>query len=177
MITRFVSRVACMRLLDGVIFSARPAAHAVLDDTRPPPCLPPPAAHEVRPSTTAGTASTSRLRHPPRPRIQQQKSSDRPSNLTPRITRRPKPITRHDIVRVGGRVHALVRPAHSAGTRHSAHRAGAFSRSNAAHHAPAHMIAFDDMTRVAGRVHALVRPPNGSGLKLPAPSGRSIQAI
>jgi hypothetical protein len=32
---------------------------------------------------------------------------------------------------------------------------------NAAHHAPAHEIAFDDIIRVAGRVHALVRlrPP------------------
>src|SRR5215210_6489773 len=29
---------------------------------------------------------------------------------------------------------------------------------NAAHHAPARMIAFDDKRRVAGRVHALVRP-------------------
>jgi hypothetical protein len=28
---------------------------------------------------------------------------------------------------------------------------------NAAHHAPAHKMAFDDIIRVAGRVHALVR--------------------
>ena len=84
-----VSRVACMRLLDGVSFSARPIPHAVLDDPRAPPCLPPLASHEVRPSTTATIASTSRLRHPPRTRIQSVEVSDRPSNLTLRITRPP----------------------------------------------------------------------------------------
>ena len=37
------------------------------------------------------------------------KGPDRPSNLTPGITRRPEPLKVHDKQRVGGRVHAVVR--------------------------------------------------------------------
>ena len=93
-LTALVSRVACMRLLDCVIFSARHAARALLDDPRATPCLPPPAAHEVKPSAMAGTASTSCPRPPPRPRIQPAEIFYRISNLTPRITRPPTPLPR-----------------------------------------------------------------------------------
>jgi hypothetical protein len=82
---------------------------------------------------------------------------DRISNLTPRITRPPASSAEHDIVRVAGRVHALVRPPQRSGASIPRHRAASFRRSNAAHHAPPHEIAEDDISRVGGRVHALVR--------------------
>jgi hypothetical protein len=63
----------------------------------------------VRPHTAAGTASTSRPRHPLRPRIPSAVLPNRISNLTPGITRRPERFELHDKQRVGGRVHAVVR--------------------------------------------------------------------
>jgi hypothetical protein len=92
------------------IFSSPVVTRFVRDGIRPAPCLPPPACAEVRPFTTAGDALIRPLRHPIRPLIQSAESSNRNSNLTLRITRRPKRWQIDNNRRVGGRVHALVRP-------------------------------------------------------------------
>ena len=84
-----MSRVACMRLLDCVTFSARPVARTVLDDPRPTPCLPPPATIEVKPSSAAGLTKAYHPATRSGPSFIQQISSGRPSHLTPRITRPP----------------------------------------------------------------------------------------
>jgi hypothetical protein len=107
--TTLVSRVACMRLLDCVIFSARSIHRGVCNDSRPSPCLSLQAPTEAKPSMSAGGASSTRPRHPPRLRFHSTVISNRSSNLTPRITRPPTPEPEHDIPRVAGRVHALVR--------------------------------------------------------------------
>jgi hypothetical protein len=109
-LTSLVSAVACMRLLDGVILSPPRATRSAWGTLRPAPCPPPPAPSEVRPRITAGAASSRRLRHPPRPRVRSAQGLHRNSNLTPRITRPPTTLKVHDIMRVAGRVHALVRP-------------------------------------------------------------------
>jgi hypothetical protein len=101
--------VGCMPMLDCVILSARPTARPVVGNTRAPPCLPLPPRSEVRPFVTAGSASIRPPRYPPRPRLHSAGISYRNSNLTPRITRRPARSPEHDIPRVGGRVHAVVR--------------------------------------------------------------------
>src|SRR5215218_7946713 len=98
-----------MRLLDCVIFSPPHATRSARGTLRLAPCPPPPATSEVRPHFMAGGASSSRLRHPPRPRVRSAKGLHCPSNLTPGITRRPAPFAKHDKQRAGGRVHAVVR--------------------------------------------------------------------
>ena len=75
---------------------------------------------------------------------------------TPRITRRPAPLLNDESLRVGGRVHALVRPLKCAATKRSQSRGGAFKRPNAAHHAPRGPAVKFNSRRVRGRVHALV---------------------
>jgi hypothetical protein len=64
-----VSAVACMRLLDGVIFSAPPAARSVKGGIQPTSCLAPPARPELRPSIMAGDTRSGMFRHPPQPRF------------------------------------------------------------------------------------------------------------
>src|SRR5215216_996529 len=65
--------------------------------------------HEVRPSITAGTAPIRPRRGRPPTLFHSAVISYLISNLTPRITRRPAPLREDEILRVGGRVHALVR--------------------------------------------------------------------
>jgi hypothetical protein len=53
------------------------------------------------------------------------------SSLTLRITRPPAPLPKHDITRVAGRVHALVRPPMGSGLKLLRHQAASFWRPNA----------------------------------------------
>jgi hypothetical protein len=157
-----------MRLLDCVIFSAHPAPRPAPDDTRPPPCLPPPAAHEVRPPATAGTASTSRLRHPPRMRIQSAECLYRISNLTRASpARRPLRLYMRRIVSRVGCMPLLDR-LRAPGCNLPRPQPGAFSRSNAGITRRPASLQEDDKRRVGGRVHAVVglRPRRNNYLTL-----------
>ncbi len=101
-ITRVAGRVhAVVRLRD--IFSPCHAARRARGHIQPAPCLTPPACPEVRPRIMAGNASTSRLRHPARPRFPSAEFLYRNSNLTPGITRRPErlPKMRSSVSAVG----------------------------------------------------------------------------
>jgi len=68
--TTLVSRVACMRLLDCVTFSALPITRSATANLSPAPCPAPPACFEVRPTATAGDALIRLLHNPLRPRFQ-----------------------------------------------------------------------------------------------------------
>ena len=153
-------------------FNSRHATH-----NRPAPR----SGHTSRPLTLRARWFATRRGHS----FFQQNSSDRTSNLTPRITRRPASLREDEMIRVGGRVHALVmrrpspdvtrtrrNPSLPSGHIKAAHPS-AIPRHNAAHHAPAHKIDLHDINRVAGRVHALVRlrPPLAH---LPPPASRGL---
>ena len=75
---------------------------------QPALCLPLPASTEVRPHAMAGDVSITRPRDPPTAAPSISEGLYRNSNLTPGITRPPKPLVKHEKQRVAGRVHAVV---------------------------------------------------------------------
>jgi hypothetical protein len=105
----------------------------------------------------AGNASTSSMRHLPQTRIHSAEffRSHQQSNAAHHAP--PQAFATDDITRVGGRVHALVRPPNSGGLRPPAHQPAAFRRSNARHHPPRSPAKEFEIIRVRGRVHAVVR--------------------
>src|ERR687884_335774 len=108
------------------------------------------------------------------------------SNITPRITRRPKPLREFNSARVGGRVHALVRPRCGLRLRGArpAHDPPTAPRSAESHHAPhATRNPFFRETRPktfssrlrqkSGLTPRITRPPASlNGFEIPRVAGR-----
>jgi hypothetical protein len=84
--------------------------------------------------------------------------------ITPRITRPPKPSTKHDKRRVAGRVHALVRPPKGSGLSLPRIRpllSGDLTLAITGEHARLMITG----TLYASPVERLVRPPTSVGIK------------